>query len=93
MNPEIVNQWDIVKELIKDIAIYIMPIAAFIVSLIALKRSKNSVEVQLQLSEVEQKLKEYDLALKPKNWKNQGTRRKKRLLKQGLLISQKANIN
>lgn len=64
MNPEIIKYWDIIKEFIKDIAIYIMPIAAVIVSLVALKRSKDSVEVKVQLSEVEQKLKEYDLALK-----------------------------
>lgn len=43
---------------------YIIPIAAFIVSLVALKRSSETVKVQVQLSEVEQKLKEYELTLK-----------------------------
>lgn len=64
MNPEMINYWNIAKEIIKDIAIYIMPIAAFIVSLIALKRSNDTMKVQVQLSEVEEKLKEYELALK-----------------------------
>lgn len=64
MNPEMINYWNVAKEIIKDIAIYIMPIAAFIVSLIALKRSNDTMKVQVQLSEVEEKLKEYELALK-----------------------------
>lgn len=64
MNSEMINYWNVAKEIIKDIAIYIMPIAAFIVSLIALKRSNDTMKVQVQLSEVEEKLKEYELALK-----------------------------
>lgn len=64
MNPEVINYWNVAKEIIKDVAIYIMPIAAFIVSLIALKRSNDTMKVQVQLSEVEQKLNEYELALK-----------------------------
>lgn len=64
MNPEIVNYLNIIEEIIKDVAIYIMPIAAFIVSLIALKRANDTVQVRVQLSEVEQKLREYELALK-----------------------------
>lgn len=61
---EITNYFNIVVEGIKGIALYIMPIAAFIVSLIALKRSNDTMKVQVQLSEVEEKLKEYELALK-----------------------------
>lgn len=64
MNPEVINYWNVAKEIIKDVAIYIMPIAAFIVSVIALKRSNETMKVQVQLSEVEEKLKEYELALK-----------------------------
>lgn len=64
MNPEVINYWNVAKEIIKDVAIYVMPIAAFIVSLIALKRSNDTMKVQVQLSEVEQKLNEYELALK-----------------------------
>ena len=57
MDPEMINYWNSAKEIIKDVAIYIMPIAAFIVSLIALKRSNETMKVQVQLSEVEEKLK------------------------------------
>ncbi len=64
MNMEITNCFNIVIEVIKSVALYIMPIAAFIVSLIALKRSNDTMKVQVQLSEVEEKLREYKLALK-----------------------------
>lgn len=64
MDPEMINYWNSAKEIIKDVAIYIMPIAAFIVSLIALKRSNETMKVQVQLSEVEEKLKNYELELK-----------------------------
>lgn len=64
MSLDVINYWNVVKEVIKDVAIYIMPIAAFVVSLIALKRSNDTLKVQVQLSEVEEKLKEYELALK-----------------------------
>ena len=64
MNMEITNCFNIVIEVIKSVALYIMPIAAFIVSLIALKRSNDTMKVQVQLSEVEEKLREYELALK-----------------------------
>lgn len=64
MNPEVLNIWINVKEIIKDVAIYIMPIAAFIVSVIALIKSNESLDVKIKLSEVEEKLIEYELALK-----------------------------
>ena len=41
MNEEIVNCFNIVIEVVKGVALYVMPIAAFIVSLIALKRSND----------------------------------------------------
>lgn len=64
MPTELIETWNIAKEVIKDVAIYIMPIAAFVVSLIALKRSNDTMKVQIQLSEVEEKLKEYELEIK-----------------------------
>lgn len=64
MNPEVLNIWINVKEIIKNVAIYIMPIAAFIVSVIALIKSNESLDVKIKLSEVEEKLIEYELALK-----------------------------
>ena len=64
LSTEMINFWNTAKEIIKDIAIYIMPIAAFIVSLIALRRSNDTLKVQVHMSEVEQKLTEYELTLK-----------------------------
>lgn len=64
MNQNIIEYWNMAKEIIKDIALYIIPIAAFIVSVIALKRSNKCLEIRVQLSEVEQKLQEYELAIK-----------------------------
>ena len=64
MPVELIEAWNTVKEVIKDVAIYIMPIAAVVVSLIALKRSNETMKIQIQLSEVEEKLKEYELTLK-----------------------------
>lgn len=64
MPSEIIEIWNIAKEIIKDIAIYIMPIAAVLVSVIALIKSNKCTQVQVKLSEMEQKLQEYDLALK-----------------------------
>ena len=62
MSPEIMEYWNVFKEVIKDVALYIMPIAAVIISLVALKKSNDTVQVRVQLSELEQKLKEYELA-------------------------------
>lgn len=64
MFAEVIELWNVAKELIKDVATYIMPIAAVVVSVIALKKSDKCTQVQVKLSEVEQKLQEYDLALK-----------------------------
>ena len=64
MNTEVTNCFNVVVEVIKGVALYIMPIAAFIVSIIALKRSNSTMNVQVQVSEVERRLKEYELALK-----------------------------
>ena len=46
MNEEIVNCFNIVIEVVKGVALYVMPIAAFIVSLIALKRSNDTMKVR-----------------------------------------------
>lgn len=64
MSAEFIEVWTIAKEVIKDVAIYIMPIAAVVVSVIALIKSDKCTQVQIKLSEVERKLQEYDLALK-----------------------------
>lgn len=64
MLSESIEIWNITKEIIKDIALYIMPIAAVLVSVIALIKSNKCTQVQLKLSEMEKKLQEYDLALK-----------------------------
>lgn len=64
MNQNIIEYYNMAKEIIKDIAIYIMPIAAFVVSVIALKRSNKCLEIRMQLSDVERKLQKYELALK-----------------------------
>lgn len=64
MNLDINECWNVAKEIVKDVAIYIMPIAAFVVSIVVLKRSNDTMKVQVHLSEVEEKLNEYELALK-----------------------------
>lgn len=64
MNNAVLNYLNIIIEIVKGVALYVMPIAAFIVSLIALKRSKGTMNVQVKLSEVEEKLKECELELK-----------------------------
>lgn len=55
---------DVIVSVIKFIAIYLMPIAAVIISLSALKKSKESVEVKVQLNDIEKKLQAYELELK-----------------------------
>lgn len=64
MNPELLNFFNIAKEVTKDIAIYIAPIAALIVSIIALIKSNKTAKVSLQLSEVEEKLQKCELTIK-----------------------------
>lgn len=64
MSIEVIEVWNVIKEVIKDLAVYIMPIAAVVVSVIALIKSDKCTQVQVKLSEMEQKLQEYDLALK-----------------------------
>ena len=49
MPSEIIEIWNIAKEIIKDIAIYIMPIAAVLVSVIALIKSNKCTQVQVKL--------------------------------------------
>ena len=64
MNPELILILERIKEVIKDIALYAMPIAAFGVSVIALIRSNKSLGVKVQLSEMQEQLINYELALK-----------------------------
>lgn len=64
MTPELIEILENVKETIKDIALYVMPIAAFGVSVIALIRSNKSLGIKVQLSEMQEQLINYDLAIK-----------------------------
>lgn len=64
MGEEFVKFYEIFIGGIKFVTNYIIPIAAFIVSLIALKKSNETVKVKVQLTEVEEKLKHCELMLK-----------------------------
>lgn len=64
MNLYIMECWNLFKECIKDIALYIMPIAAVVISLLALKKSNDTVQVQVKVSDLEKKLKEYEIELR-----------------------------
>lgn len=55
---------DTVIALIKFLVDYIIPIAALIVSIIAVKKSNDAKSVKIQLSEVEDRLNEYELFIK-----------------------------
>lgn len=50
-----------VKECIEDIALYVMPIAAFLLSLLALYKSNKVNKMERQLKEYDLRLKEYEL--------------------------------
>lgn len=63
MSPELIGILESIKEAIKDIALYVMPIAAFGVSVIALIRSNKSLGVKVQLSEMQEQLINYELAI------------------------------
>lgn len=56
--------WNLVREIIKDVSQYAMPIAAFFVSVVALFQANKCAQVQIKLSEIERKIQEYDLELK-----------------------------
>lgn len=64
MSPELIDILEGIKETIKDIALYVMPIAAFGVSVIALIKSNRSLGVKVQLSEMQEQLINYELAIK-----------------------------
>lgn len=64
MNLYIMEYWNLFKECIKDIALYIMPIAAVVISVLALKKSNDTVQVQVKVSDIEKKLKEYEIELR-----------------------------
>lgn len=53
MLSESIEIWNITKEITKDLALYIMPIAAVVVSVIALIKSNKCTQVQIRLSEME----------------------------------------
>lgn len=78
MNPELIEILENIKEAIKDIALYVMPIAAFGVSVIALIRSNKSLGVKVQLSEIQEQLINYELAIKQHEYeKMQASEQKK----------------
>jgi len=64
MNQDTINYVDLFVNVFKFTATYIVPIAAFIVSCIALVRSNATMKVQVQVSEVEEKLRECELSIK-----------------------------
>lgn len=51
-------------EVIKNIALYVMPISAFLLSVLAYIKSKDCTHIKVELSDVQEKLNEYDLKLK-----------------------------
>lgn len=55
---------ELILEIIKNIALYVMPIAAFLLSCLAYLKSKECAQVKLELDDVQTRLNEYDLKLK-----------------------------
>ncbi len=51
-------------EIIKSIALYVMPISTVLLSVLAYIRPKDCTHVKVQLTDVQEKLNEYDLKLK-----------------------------
>lgn len=51
----------LIKECIKDVALYVIPIAAFLLSFIALIKSNRVTKIEGKLKEYDLKLKEYEL--------------------------------
>lgn len=78
MNLYIMEYWNLFKECIKDIALYIMPIAAVVISLLALKKSNDTVQVQVKVSDLEKKLKEYEIELRKYQLKKSNKKRIKK---------------
>lgn len=50
-----------VKECIQDIALYVMPIAAFLLSILSLVKSNKVTKMEEKLNEYDLKLKQYEL--------------------------------
>lgn len=51
----------LIKECIKDVALYVIPIAAFLLSVLALIKSNRVTKIEEKLNEYDLKLKEYEL--------------------------------
>lgn len=51
----------LIKECIKDVALYVVPIAAFLMSILALIKSNRVTKIEEKLNEYDLKLKEYEL--------------------------------
>ncbi len=55
---------ELISGIIRNIALYVMPIAAFLLSILAYLKSKECMQVKLELDDVQKRLNEYDLKLK-----------------------------
>lgn len=53
--------FQLIKECVKDIALYVMPIAAFLLSVLALAKSNRVAKMEEKLNEYDLKLKQYEL--------------------------------
>lgn len=87
MNSELEQIMEIIKEVIKDIALYVMPIAAFGVSVIALIRSNKSLGVKVQLSEMQEQLINYELEIKRHEYEKMQESEKKRACVEARIIN------
>lgn len=54
----------LIFEIIRSTALYVMPIAAFLLSILSYLKSKECMQVKLELDDVQKRLNEYDLKLK-----------------------------
>lgn len=55
---------ELILNIIKNIALYVMLIAAFLLSLLAYLKSKECTQVKIELDDIQKRLNEYDLKLK-----------------------------
>lgn len=55
---------ELISEIIRNVALYVIPIAAFLLSILAYLKSKECMQIKLELDDVQKRLNEYDLKLK-----------------------------
>lgn len=87
MSLELIEILEIVEDTIKNIALYVMPIAAFGVSVIALIRSNKSLRVKVQLSEIQERLINYELAIKQHEYEKMQESEQKRACVEARIIN------